>query len=172
MTSNQKGAIAESSIAAAAIKLGMGVLRPITEGHRYDLVFDVGARLLRVQCKWALRHGDVVEIRCRTGRRGPDGFLHGWYSRDEVDLIVGYCAELDVCYALPPDVFEGRATILLRLAPTRNNQVAGVRWAIDFVLDRLDFVLDGAIAQLGERRAGSAKVVGSSPTSSTPSKAA
>jgi len=60
LTTDQKGAIAESSIAAAAIKLGIGVLKPLSDGHRYDLVFDVGTRLLRVQCKWAVRRGDVV----------------------------------------------------------------------------------------------------------------
>ena len=50
--------------------------------------------------------------------------------------------------------------IRLRLTPPRNNQRACVNLAEDYAFD-------GAIAQLGERRAGSAKVVGSSPTSST-----
>jgi hypothetical protein len=168
MTSNQKGAIAETSITLAAIKLGIGVLRPIFDGHRYDLVFDVGDRLLRVQCKWVLRDGDVIEIRCRTGRRGPNGFLHGVHRRDEVDLIAGYCADLDTCYALPPEVFDGHAAITLRLGPRRNGQHTGIRWARDFELGRLDFSPHGAIAQLGERRAGSAKVAGSSPAGSIP----
>lgn len=166
LTSNQKGTIAESSIAAAAIKLGIGVLKPLSDGHRYDLAFDVGTRVMRVQCKWALRHGDVIEIRCRTSRRGPEGFMHAMYSRDEVDLIVGYCAQLDSCYALPPDVFDGHAAVALRLAPTRNNQLAGIRWARDFELARLDFLPRGAIAQLGERCDGIAEVAGSSPAGS------
>ncbi len=124
LTSDQKGAIAEPSIAAAAIKLGIGVLKPLSDGHRYDLVFDVGRQLPRVQCKWAVRRGDVVIISCRSARRTRDGFVRRAYSRDE---LVGYCAELDRCYALPPDVFEGHPTIQLRLAPTRNNQLNRVR---------------------------------------------
>ncbi len=59
-SSGQKGSIAESSIAAAAIKLEIGVLKPISDGHRYDLAFDVGGSLLRVQCKWAVRRGDAI----------------------------------------------------------------------------------------------------------------
>ena len=55
LTPDQKGAIAESSIAAAAIKLGIGVLEPLSDGRRYDLIFDVGSQLLRVQCKWAVQ---------------------------------------------------------------------------------------------------------------------
>jgi hypothetical protein len=53
MTTDQKGAIAEAAITAAAIRLGVGVYRPLFEGGRYDLIFEVGETLLRVQCKWA-----------------------------------------------------------------------------------------------------------------------
>jgi len=50
-SSNEKGAIAEAVIAAEATKLGIRVLRPIADHARYDLAFDLGTRLLRVQCK-------------------------------------------------------------------------------------------------------------------------
>jgi hypothetical protein len=51
LSTDQKGAIAESAIAHAAIKLGIGVYRPLSDGERYDLIFDLGERLERVQCK-------------------------------------------------------------------------------------------------------------------------
>ncbi len=38
-TTNQKGAIAESQVAAAAIKLGIEVYTPILEGGRFDMIF-------------------------------------------------------------------------------------------------------------------------------------
>ena len=41
----------EAVIAAAAIKLGVVALRPLVEGRRYDLMFDVGGVLLGVQRK-------------------------------------------------------------------------------------------------------------------------
>ena len=47
LSTNQKGAIAEAKITSAALDLGIVVLRPLIEGRRYDLVFDVGDRLLR-----------------------------------------------------------------------------------------------------------------------------
>jgi PD-(D/E)XK endonuclease len=53
LSTNRKGAIAEAEIAAAAVRLGIPVLRPIQEHGRYDLAFEVGDRILRVQCKWA-----------------------------------------------------------------------------------------------------------------------
>ena len=167
LTSDQKGAIAESAIAFAAIKLHIGVLKPLSDGHRYDLVFDTGSRLLRVQCKWAVRRGDVIVVNCRSSRRGRDGFIHSVYSREEVDLVVGYCPDIERCYALPPEVFEGHSAISLRLSPTRNNQLIGVKWARDYEFERLDFLPPGAIAQLGERHAGSVEAAGSSPAGST-----
>jgi hypothetical protein len=46
-TGNHKGAVAEAKMAAAAIELGVAVLRPMAEHGRYDLIFDLGRRLLR-----------------------------------------------------------------------------------------------------------------------------
>jgi hypothetical protein len=96
LTTNQKGAIAETAIAPAAVRLGIGIWRPLVDGGR-----------------------DCVPI----------------------------------------ERMAGRAAFHLRLAPARNNQSAAINWASEYAL--------GAIAQLGERRAGSAKVGGSSPPSST-----
>ena len=95
----------------------------------------------------------------RTNRRAHGGYRTTTYSADEVDAIAIYCLELDRCYLLPIALVERRTCIHLRLAPSKNNQKMSIHWASDYEL--------GAIAQLGERRAGSAKVVGSSPTSST-----
>jgi hypothetical protein len=39
MSTNQKGAIAETAIALAALEAGLEVYRPIAEGGRFDLIF-------------------------------------------------------------------------------------------------------------------------------------
>jgi hypothetical protein len=54
LTTNQKGAVAETAIALAALELGIGVYRPLAD-ERYDLILDLRPKLLRVQCKWAAR---------------------------------------------------------------------------------------------------------------------
>ena len=53
LTTDQKGAIAETAVTHAAIKLGVNVYKPVMEGGRYDMILDLPSRLLRVQCKWA-----------------------------------------------------------------------------------------------------------------------
>jgi PD-(D/E)XK endonuclease len=81
MTPNQKGAIAEAAIAKAATLLGVIVSRP-TQDAAYDLVFDLHDKLLRIQCKWGVRRGDVLTIHCQRCRRGPDGFIRRRYQED------------------------------------------------------------------------------------------
>jgi hypothetical protein len=165
LTTDQKGAIAELAIAQKAAELGIGVWSAYTV-ERYDLLFDLRPKLVRVQCKWASRHGDVVIVRCYSNRRGRDGLLRRFYSAEEIDAYAAYCSELDRCYFLPLERFGPRNAIQLRLGPTKNNQKVGVNWASDFEFEATLQTAQGAIAQLGERLAGSQKVAGSSPAGS------
>jgi PD-(D/E)XK endonuclease len=131
LTSDQKGAVAEAAIAFAAIQLGIGVSRPFGD-EAYDLIFDLGDRLVRVQCKWAMRHGDVVQIRCYGSRRNANGLLRRFYSEHEVDAFAAYCAELERCYFLPFASLPSRVQVNLRLSAPRNNQRLRINWASEF----------------------------------------
>ena len=131
----------------------------MTEGRRYDLIIDTGSCLLRVQCKFAPRKGGVVVINTSTRRPTPHGYVQTSYGIGEIDGIAAYCQELERCFHLPISKVAGHSGFHLRLVPASNNQELAINWAADY-----DF---GAIAQLGERRAGSAKAGGSSPPSST-----
>jgi hypothetical protein len=150
LTTDQKGVIAELAIARRAAELGIGVWAAHTV-ERYDLIFDLRPRLVRVQCKWASRSGDVLTVRCCSHRRNRDGIVRRWYSADEIDAFAAYSRDLDQCFFLPIDVFAGRSAIHLRIAPTRNNQKLGVNWAADFEFAARLMAHPGAIAQLGER---------------------
>jgi PD-(D/E)XK endonuclease len=167
MTTDQKGGTAELAVALAAVRLGVEVYRPVVEGGRYDLIFALGSGLVRVQCKWAARDGDVVVVRCYSSRRNREGLVRRKYAPGEIDAFAAYCAEIDRCYFLPYDLFARRSQIVLRLVPTRNNQSAGINWARDFEF-AATLTAPGAVAQLGEHSAGSRKVTGSNPVGSTP----
>jgi hypothetical protein len=166
LTPDQKGAVAEAAITYAAIRLGIEVYRPLQAGGRYDLIFDLGTRLLRVQCKWACRN-DVIVINCRSCRRGRDGYIRRTYSAEEVDAIAAYCSDIDRCYLLFPSSFVGHPMVQLRLSPPRNNQRRRINWAEDFEFEATIRGHFGAIAQLGERLRGTQEVAGSSPAGST-----
>ena len=157
--STLKGAIAECAITAAAVELGFVVLRPLVEGRRYDLVIDTGPSLLRVQCKWGRLRGSVIVVRLMSCRHTPGGYVRRRYDASEIEGVAVYCAELRRCYYLPVARIAGRTELRLRLTPAANNQEVAINFAERYEL--------GAIAQLGERVAGSHEVGGSSPPSST-----
>jgi hypothetical protein len=165
LTTDQKGAVAEAAIAAVALAHGVGVARPLSD-EKYDLIFDLGQRLLRVQCKWSIRAGNVIVIRTRRARRSASGFVHRRYAADEIDAVAAYCQAVDQCYLLPTELSVERAVVQLRLPPCRNNQLLGVHWARDFELGATLNRLRGPIAQLGERLDGIQKAAGSSPAGS------
>ncbi len=132
LTTNQKGAIAETAVVHAATRLGIEVYRPVSEGGRFDFIFLLASRLVRVQCKWAARHGDVLLVRCYSARRTRDGIVTRRYGPDEIDAFAAYCPDVHQCYFLWMSQFAGQSRIQLRLEPSRNNQQAGVHWAEDY----------------------------------------
>ncbi len=167
LTTDQKGNIAEQAVTWAAARLEIPVLRPVGEGGRYDLVLDLGGRLLRVQCKWAPRHEDVVIVRCQSCRRAREGLRSRSYTAEEVDAIAAYCPDTEACYLIPIELVAERRQIQLRLAAARNSQRGGIVWADSFEFAKIDWTALGAVAQLEERRRGTPEAGGSSPPSST-----
>jgi hypothetical protein len=166
LSTDQKGGIAELAIAFAAARLGIDVYRPLQEGGRYDLIFGLGAAL-SLQFKWANRYDDVRVVRAYRCRRTATGLLQRGYSAYEIDAVAAYCSELDTCYFSPVESISGQKVIQLRLGTARNNQRRKIRWAKDFEFAATLPQQLGAVAQLGERLAGSQKVTGSSPVGST-----
>ena len=76
-----------------------------------------------------------------------------------MDAIAEFFPDTDECHLLPIAELDGQATLHLRLTPAIDGQQVAVKYA-----ER--YRLKGAIAQLGERLAGSQKVGGSSPPGS------
>ena len=143
LSTNQKGGIAETAITAAATKLGVAVFRPVVEHARYDLGFEIGDRIYRVQCKWGglYEDGAVIRVSLTSSWCTPTGYERRYYTKDEIDLVAIYCDELDQCYLLPSGLVAGRRGIQLRLTPPKNRQRACLNHAVDFELA-------GAVAQL------------------------
>jgi prevent-host-death family protein len=140
------------------------VLCPIVEHSRYDLAFELGKDILRVQCKWGALHDDgaIIKVSVQSCSLTAAGYVRSPYTPDEIDLVAVYCADLDRCYLLPSTLACGRTSVYLRVIPPKNRQRACINLAADFEFD-------GAVAQLVEHRHGMARARGSSPLSSTSS---
>jgi prevent-host-death family protein len=137
---NHKGNVAELAIATEAAKLGLSVLKPLTEHERYDLALGIGDGLLRVQCKWGSCKSGVICVCVSSSYHSPTrGYVKSTYDASEIDAVAVYWGDLHRCYLLPVEMVAGRQVLHLRTAATRNNQRAAVNYAADYDL--------GAVAQ-------------------------
>ena len=157
MTTDQKGAIAEAGYSLAAIKLGLDVYRPLAEGGRCDLILRFGHELLRVQCKWASLVNDVGDRPLfDVPRERGTAYRTTTYTPTEVDAIAAYCAELDRCFLIPIErAANGSSDRAARRADEETTSAGGINWADDFDFAATLRRHQGAVAQLGERLAGS-----------------
>lgn len=126
------GARSEAIILAELVRRGHTVLVPYGANHRYDLAIDLGTRFLRVQCKTGrLRGGRICFKTASTRTSTSRVFTRGY--RGEIDLFLIYRPDTERVYAL--DVEEAAsADGVLRVDPTANGQMKGVRWAADHEL--------------------------------------
>ena len=107
MDTKLKGDIAEQVALLEALKRGWGVLTPVGDRLPYDLVFDIGGKLVKIQvkCAWfdKSRQNYVVDNRrTKTNRRS---MIRDVYELSDFDFALVYIPELDLFYVFPVDVF-------------------------------------------------------------------
>lgn len=122
----------EAIVLAELVRRGYKVLVPFGHNHRYDLVLDVGDRMLRIQCKTGRVSRGAIKFHAESIRSNTRGSRRRSYQ-DDADLFLVFCPELGKIYAVPVELAPATEATL-RLKPTGNNQQAGVRWAADFEL--------------------------------------
>ena len=126
LSGNEKGAIAEAAVALEALKLGVSVLTPVAEHSRYDLAFDFGHRILRVQVKWAAVRDGVIRVTLGGCRHSPiRGYVRSTYSPADVDAVAAYAGETGNCYLLPIELSAGKSA--LSFDSTRRGTASGQR---------------------------------------------
>jgi hypothetical protein len=127
-----RGDVTEAAVLSAFVKLGLRVLVPWEADSPYDLVVSAdGERFLRVQCKSGREREGCVMFNCHSTDhgRGPGSY------RGKADVFAVYCPSLDAVYVVNVEE-AGRRGVQLRLRPTRNNQVRGVRLAQDYTVEK------------------------------------
>jgi hypothetical protein len=125
-----KGELGEAIILADLQRQGHGVAIPFGHDLPYDLIVvrkEDGA-LERVQCKYTTSNGRVVIAKVTSS----SAWVSHRYTRDEVDWIAVYDATTDQCMYIPSGVWNGQICVNLRLAPTANGQLKGIRFAEHF----------------------------------------
>lgn len=127
---SQLGACAKAAVAAALVRAGYCVLYPLYGSHRrYDLVFEDSRGFHRVQCKTGRLLGDVIYFRASSNTKNCPASYRG-----EIEYFGISCRALQAVYLVGVDDVPA-VSGHLRLAPPRNGQTKGIRWASDYLLD-------------------------------------
>ena len=132
-STSSRGDLTEIEIAAALMRAGRRVLRPISAACRYDLVIDNDdGTFVRVQCKTGVLKGGSIIFRVYSvsGHRTAGMPYHG-----QVDAFGVHCPAVGSSYLVPIDTLAAvRGMVALRVSPARNGQVRRVRDAATFAI--------------------------------------
>ncbi len=148
LNTKQKGDIAEQAAILQALRRGWGVLHPVGDRLPYDLVFDLGGCLVKIQVKTAwLDEGSgnymMDTRRTKTNRRI---MLRDSYRPADFDFALVYLAEVDLFYVIPVDVFlsyKSGISLVEAARRQRKPRSAGYR-------DAWGLIVEWAAARLNE----------------------
>jgi len=122
----------EAAILSELVRRGYSVLLPFGVNQRYDLVLELEGRFVRAQCKTGRLRGGSIEFSPRSTRANRSGIFTRSY-RDEVEIFLVFCPQVNRIYAVPVDE-SPKSYMALRLKPARNGQARRIHPAEKYEL--------------------------------------
>ena len=98
MNTNQKGKITEIEVLSYITKLGYSVSIPFGDKDRYDQIWDIDGKLLKIQIKtshWKNDKHNAFTFKCKTTSNGKE------YRYTEKDIDFFATIWEDKCYLIP-----------------------------------------------------------------------
>lgn len=132
MNTKTVGDISEAMVLAALVRVGKNVLIPWGDNLRYDMAYDEGGKLIRIQCKTArdLGNGSLeFPASSCTAHRGTGRKNY----RGEIEFFGVYAPSTQKVYLVPVDDV-GINSATLRVEPSKNGQKRNMRWAENYVV--------------------------------------
>lgn len=130
------GKLTELRVAEAFLSRGYQVSQPLVSDSRYDFIVDIKGQLLRIQVKTGTikEDGAYIEFATSTSHTNTSGTINKSYSADEIDYFATICN--GECLVIKVTECGTRAQ-RLRLQPTKNGQVIGIKFAKDYTIDKM-----------------------------------
>jgi hypothetical protein len=127
-----KGDIAVAAMTLRFLQLRFVVLKPVSDGERYDLVIDRGKGFETVQVKHARMRGGIIEFNTCSSRWRHGGVDVAYLGH--VDLFGVYCPDTGGHYLVPvADMARGKG--VMRVGPPKIKRLKGAaRNAGDYVI--------------------------------------
>jgi hypothetical protein len=134
MDTKEIGELSEAKVLVELKSLGFTVSTPFGDNAKYDLIFDDGSSLHKVQVKTGrLKDRGVVSFNTATRGHNTDNTYQKEYTEEDIDVFVVYCPQNENLYAV--DVEDApNSSMSLRVEEPGNGQTKGINMAEDFRL--------------------------------------
>ena len=136
MDSKQKGNITELEVLTYITKLGYQVSIPFGDRERYDQIWDINGKLIKVQVKTSRPLDEEVSgiiFSCRSNTKIQGKVQHSRYTKDEIDFFATYWN--NKCYLIP--IEETSTEKKLRFTLPKNGQTKGMSFAKDYLVEEV-----------------------------------
>lgn len=128
-----KGKITELKCELWFLEHGYLVLNPDVP-YQYDMVVDVGHQLLKIQVKTCRYEDGGIVFNTSSVTHNQSGYTRRIYSENNVDYFMTYYE--NNCYLIPFNKC-GSKEKKLRIEPTKNGQIKGIDFAVDFLAEKI-----------------------------------
>lgn len=136
MDSKQIGNITELEVLTYITKMGYQVSIPFGDRERYDQIWDINGKLLKIQVKTS-RSVDNEEngiiFSCRSNTKVQGKIKHSRYTANEIDYFATFWK--GQCYMV--HVSETSTDKTLRFNPPKNGQRKGISFAKDYTVEEV-----------------------------------
>ena len=112
MDTNTIGKITELKVLTYITSLGYSVSIPFGDKDRYDQIWDINGKLLKIQIKtsrWKNKQHKAITFSCRTTYARSSGAKHHIYNKDDIDFFATYWN--DKVYLIPIEGCPSEKTI-------------------------------------------------------------
>lgn len=127
------GNITELEVQTYVTRLGVQVSVPYGDRSRYDQIWDVNGKLLKVQIKHANEKSGAIEIKCKSIVHRNGKHVNLRYTKDQVDGIATFYN--NKCYFIPIEK-ASRDVKTLRFDKPKFNINSTVNWAEEYEVEK------------------------------------
>jgi hypothetical protein len=102
-----KGEMTEMTVALEGLALGWQVLKPLVDNCKYDLVFELKGKFIRVQAKtaWFDKNSKRFIVDARKTKTNRRVMKRVAYTPKDFDFAIVFIQELKLFYVFPSSVF-------------------------------------------------------------------
>ena len=127
MRTNIKGDIGELIVMTKLLKEGFWVSKPFGDDCPYDIIADDKmGNIKRIQVKYCTPSGGTVRIHLSSSNKS--------YKDQHIDWVLAVNADTEEIYKIEVEDHINESGIYLRLEPTKNGQVNGIKFAENYLM--------------------------------------